>query len=224
MKNIKMVFFFFSILFTPLYSNVTGLDAQKAIQGVIESKKDTIKDEIINDVDLNKSAIDMSSMMNNVKKVVLENGMTVLVFKNTSVPKVLVQVVYDIGSYVEQEGERGLAHLIEHMIFKGTDKLAEGDIAAIANKYGATLNAFTSNDMTSYFFEVDKNNWQQFVPILADCMQNSRFDEQHLASELFTVIQELKMYKDNYQAVAWEKISELIFPSNHPISFSCYWI
>jgi zinc protease len=158
----------------------------------------------------------MDMVINNVKKIVLENGMTVLIFKNKSVPKVLVQIAYDVGSYVEQAGERGLAHLIEHMIFKGTEKLSETDISAISKKYGATNNAFTAHDKTAYFFEVDKNNWQHFVPVLADCMQNARFDEQHLASELLTVIQELKMYKDNYQSVAFNKMCELVFPAHHP--------
>jgi zinc protease len=151
-----------------------------------------------------------------VHKEILANGMHVLVFKNAAMPKVLVQIAYDVGSYVESSGERGLAHLIEHMIFKGTEKLSESDIDTIARKYGASFNAFTSLDITSYYFEADKNNWKPFVEILADCMQNARFEEQHLASELKTVIQELKMNKDNYWKMMMEKACELVFPSNHP--------
>jgi zinc protease len=155
----------------------------------------------------------------NIKKVVLDNGMTVLVYKNKATPKVLLQIAYDVGSWVEGVGERGLAHLIEHMIFKGTEKLSEGDIDAISRRYGADFNAFTSKDMTSYYFEVDKNNWQPFMPILADCMQNARFDEQHLASELMAVIQELRMYKDQHWNVMLEKASSLIYPSTFPYHY-----
>ncbi len=155
----------------------------------------------------------------NVKKVTLANGMTVLLFKSTSAPKVLVQIAYDVGSYVEDSHERGLAHLIEHMIFKGTKKLSEGDIDAIARKYGATFNAFTAMDVTSYYFETDKNNWKPFVGILADCMQNARFEEQHLASELKAVIQELRMRKDNYWSMMLDKALQTIFPANHPYHF-----
>lgn len=151
-----------------------------------------------------------------VKKIELENGMHVVLFKNTALPKVLVQIAYDVGSYVEESGERGLAHLVEHMIFKGTDTLSESDVTAIARKYGATYNAFTSYDMTSYFFEVDKNNWHPFLPILADCMQNARFDPQHLASEVKAVIQELKMYKDSPTRVMLYKALELLYPPHHP--------
>src|SRR3990172_8208409 len=147
-----------------------------------------------------------------ITKVVLENGMTVLIFKNSSIPKVLVQIAYDVGSYVESDGERGLAHLIEHMIFKGTTKMSESDIDEISRKYGASYNAFTSMDMTSYYFETNKNNWKPFMSILADCMQNARFDDQHLASELKAVIQELKMYKDDYWSMMLEKVDSLLYP------------
>lgn len=151
----------------------------------------------------------------NVKKTKLSNGMTVLVYSDHAAPKVLVQIAYDIGAYVEQAGERGMAHLIEHMIFKGTEKLSEGDIDEIARKYGASHNAFTSMDVTSYYFEANKNNWKPFIPILADCMQNARFDEQHLASELKAVIQELKMYQDDYWSIMYQKIASNLFPANH---------
>ncbi len=154
-----------------------------------------------------------------IKKVVLENGMTILAYQDASTPKVLIQIAYDIGSAVEQSHERGLAHLIEHMIFKGTDKLAEGDIDAIACKFGASFNAFTSNDVTSYYFQTNKLNWRNFADILFDCMKNARFDEQHLASELKAVVQELNMYKDQHIRAMFEKAISLAFPPNHPYHF-----
>lgn len=157
-----------------------------------------------------------SFMNNKIKKIVLDNGLTILVFQNTQTPKVLLQIAYDVGSWVEQEGERGMAHLIEHMIFKGTDKLSEGDIDSISRKYGASFNAFTGKDMTSYYFEVDKNNWHPFVGILADCMQNARFDSQHLASEFKTVMQEFRMLSDNSWRSMMAEASNIIYPSNHP--------
>jgi zinc protease len=163
-----------------------------------------------------RSKIDFTIPTDNVKKITLKNGMNVLLFKNTAVPKVLMQIAYNVGSYVEQAGERGLAHLIEHMIFKGTEKLSETDIDEISRKYGASFNAFTSHDITSYYFEVDKNNWKPFIGILADCMQNARFSEQHLSSELRTVIQELKMYKDDFWDSMINKSCELLYPSYYP--------
>lgn len=146
----------------------------------------------------------------------LANGMHVLVYRCSTMPKVLLQIAYDVGSADETSGERGLAHLIEHMIFKGTEQLSENDIEAISRKYGATFNAFTANDMTSYYFETNKDNWRPLVPVLADCMQNARFEEQHLSSELKTVIQELKMIKDDFWRSMIYKTFELLFPPFHP--------
>jgi zinc protease len=154
-----------------------------------------------------------------IKKITFENGMDVLVYQDKSIPKVLVQIAYDIGSSIEQPDERGLAHLIEHMIFKGTEKLSESDIDTIARKYGATSNAFTTKDATSYYFEVNTNNWKHFVPILADCMENARFDSQHLASEMKTVVEELEGLKDKHWNLMVEKANEFIFPSDHPYHF-----
>jgi zinc protease len=164
--------------------------------------------------------VDFDIPIENVKKVVLDNGMSVIVFQNKHVPKVLVQMAYDVGSGIEKQGERGLAHLIEHMIFKGTKKLAEGDIDSIARKYGASFNAFTGYDVTSYYFETNSSNWQPFVGILADCMQNSRFEEEHLASELKTVIQEMRMQRDDFTWVMFDKALGSLYPSNHPYQHS----
>ncbi len=154
-----------------------------------------------------------------VVKKVLPNGMTILAMQDKSIPQVLVQIAYDIGSAVEQSHERGLAHLIEHMIFKGTQQLSEGDIDAIARKFGADFNAFTSWDCTSYYFQTDNANWRHFINILFDCMKNARFDDQHLASELRAVVQELNMYKDKYIRSMQEKAFCQTFPANHPYHF-----
>jgi len=151
-----------------------------------------------------------------IRRVELDNGMTVLLCKQGTAPKVLVQIAYNVGSSIEQEGERGLAHLLEHMIFKGTKKLKEGDVDAIARKYGAEFNAFTSYDMTSYYFETDKNNWKHFVPVLADCMEHALFDDEHLSSEVKAVVQELRMYKDSDVHVMFEAAMARMFPANHP--------
>lgn len=151
-----------------------------------------------------------------IKKMVLKNGMQVLAFQNPFAPKVLVQIAYNIGSAVEDAGERGLAHLLEHLIFKGTDKLSETDIGAIARKYGARFNAFTGPDITSYYFETNKNNWQPFVELLAQCMENARFHDDFLASEVKAIIQELRMHRDNYVRLMTQKATELSFPPNHP--------
>lgn len=151
-----------------------------------------------------------------IKKKILPNGMTIIAARVAFVPKVLVQIAYDVGAAVEEQGEKGLAHLVEHMIFKGTSSLQEGAIDAIARKYGAEFNAYTSSDETSYWFEVDRENWKNFIPMFADCMKNVSFDKEHLASEVKAVIQELNMYRDKPVSRMVEIALRLGFPANHP--------
>ncbi len=155
-----------------------------------------------------------------IQKHNLANGMTVLVRPSHLIPKVSLQLWYNVGSKDEKSGEKGLAHLIEHMIFKGTEKLSESDINDITHKLSGVCNAFTSYDYTGYLFDFPTQNWRVALPIMADCMRNCTFNEQFLNSELKAVIQELKLYNDNYPSKLFETMLASIFPDHpyhHPI-------
>jgi zinc protease len=155
-----------------------------------------------------------------VFKKILLNGLTVLVDPVPTLPKVSMELLYQVGSREEESGEKGLAHLIEHMIFKGTERLSESDINVITHKLSGYTNAFTSHDATSYVFSFPAWNWKEGLVILADCMQNARFDEQMLNSELKAVIQELKMYNDRYAGTLVDQMLSLMFhdhPYHYPI-------
>lgn len=155
-----------------------------------------------------------------VQKKVLKNGMTVLVRPMHHIPKVSVQVWYNVGSKDEKSGEKGIAHLIEHMIFKGTELLSESDINTITHMLSGKTNAFTSYDYTGYLFNMPTHHWKQVLPILADCMSNVSFKDDQLNSEMKAVIQELKMYRDSYQRALIEEMMPAIFPDHpyhHPI-------
>lgn len=157
---------------------------------------------------------------NTVYKKTLNNGLTVLVHPDHVVPKVSVQLWYHVGSKDEKTGEKGIAHLIEHMIFKGTEKLSESDINEITHKLSGYCNAFTSYDYTGYLFDLPEHNWRYALDIMSDCMRNCTFKEEHLNSELKAVIQELKMYKDKYTSDLVEKMIEVLFvghPYTNPI-------
>lgn len=157
---------------------------------------------------------------NKVAKKILNNGLTVLVLPNSNIPKVSVQLWYNVGSKDEQSGQKGIAHLLEHMIFKGTKKLSESDINMITNKLSGYCNAFTSYDYTGYMFDFPTQHWHEALPMLADCMQNCTMKEELLNSELKAVIQELKMYKDNYSSTIVDDLICAMFPGHpyqHPI-------
>ncbi len=148
----------------------------------------------------------------------LSNGMTVLTLPQFRIPKVSLQLWYRVGSKDESSREKGIAHLIEHMIFKGTTTLSESDINLITHKLAGYCNAFTSHDYTGYMFELPSTNWDKALPIMADCMVNCTFKEDLLNAELKAVIQELKMYKDDYGSILIEKLMGSLF-SDHPYRY-----
>jgi len=153
-----------------------------------------------------------------VVKKTLKNGMTILVRPTHTIPKVSLQIWYNVGSKDEKTGEKGLAHLIEHMIFKGTEKLSESDINDLTHKLSGVCNAFTSYDYTGYRFDMPTQNWKEMLPVIADCMVNCSFKEDHLASEMKAVIQELKMGRDNYIGTLIKDMLAAIFP-DHPYHY-----
>jgi zinc protease len=153
-----------------------------------------------------------------VFKHVLENGLTILVCPVPGQQNVSCNIAYNVGSKDERSGEKGLAHFIEHMIFKGTDKLSESDIAALTHLYSGDSNAATSFDMTHYFFSLPPENYKEAFAILADCMENCRFDADILNAELKAVIQEMKKNRDDYQRTLIQKMITAIFP-DHPYHY-----
>ncbi len=156
--------------------------------------------------------------MQSVSKHVLSNGLTILIYPVHTIPKVAIQLWYNVGSKDEKDGQRGLAHLLEHMIFKGTDILSESDINLISHKLSGNCNAFTSHDYTGYLFDFPKQNWNVALPLLANCMRNCSFKEDLLNAELKAVIQELKMYKDDYYTSLCEEMISALF-ADHPYHY-----
>ncbi len=151
---------------------------------------------------------------------VFVNGLTVLVLENHKIPSVSMEMWYRVGSINEGSKEKGLAHLIEHMWFKGTKKLSESDINEITHSCSGYTNAFTMQDATGYIFTFPSQHWKVGVEILADCMTNCRFDEQMLNSELKAVIQELKKGEDDYVRTLYYDMLSLVYqdhPYGHPI-------
>lgn len=160
----------------------------------------------------------MTSLWLNVKKKVLSNGLTIIAVAHRQIPKVSLQLWYNVGSKDEKTGEKGIAHLIEHMIFKGTEKLSESDINLIVHKLSGSCNAFTSHDYTGYLFDMPAHHWHEALAIMADCMRNCTFKQEFLNSELKAVIQELKMYNDDYTSTLIEKMTGVIF-GDHPYHY-----
>lgn len=148
----------------------------------------------------------------------LENGLKVLIQKSKNTNNVAIQLYYNVGSKDEKDHEKGLAHLLEHMIFKGTQKLSEVDITLATDKLSGWCNANTSLDRTCYEFNLPKRHWHEAIPILADCMTNCTFKDDHLNSEFKAVIQELKMGRDDFGRSMFLELMSISFP-DHPYHF-----
>lgn len=148
----------------------------------------------------------------------LPNGLRIILSPGHHVPKVSTQLWYNVGSAHEKTGERGLAHLLEHMTFKGTARLSESDINTITSLYAGYSNAFTSYDYTSYVYDFPSSCWTISLELLADCMSNCTFKEDLLAAEKKAVIQELRMYQDSFETILLEAMSAGIF-SDHPYHY-----
>lgn len=153
-----------------------------------------------------------------VIKHVLDNGFTVLIRPVDTRQKVAIQLIYGVGSKHEGSSERGIAHLIEHMLFKGTEKLSESDIWLITDKFSGYVNAVTSYDWTKMEFRLPISAWKIALPILADCMTNCTFKQELLNSELKAVVQELKMYRDDFPRTLFIEILSAMYP-DHPYHF-----
>jgi zinc protease len=153
-----------------------------------------------------------------IVKYRLENGLIILVYPMPTVAKVSLQVWYAVGSKHERFGQKGLAHLLEHMVFKGTQRLSEVDITHITGKFSGYCNAFTSQDYTTYIFDFPSNQWTIGLDLLADCMRNCTFKPDLLNSELGAVVQELKLYRDAYDSTLEEELMALMF-AGHPYHY-----
>lgn len=160
------------------------------------------------------------SKKNSVK--VLPNGLTIVCHEIPDCYKVYVGITYNVGAKNEETPQEfGFAHAIEHMIFKGTKKMSETDMQAIVEKFGVGgigrgYNAFTSYDTTHYYFLSDKNNWPMMMNILADSMANASFKEEHFASEVKAIFQEIKMNKANPVKSTFNAARKMLFHTQHP--------
>lgn len=147
-----------------------------------------------------------------VKKTVLANGMTVLTKEVRNAPVVTVQVWYKIGSRNEAPGVNGIAHQLEHMLFKGT-KDRPIQFGRLFAALGSNFNAFTSYDQTAYFGTVEKNKLTSLLTLEADRMQNSTIDTEKLTGEKRVVISELQGYENNPNYRLDRAVKRAAFPN-----------
>lgn len=127
----------------------------------------------------------------------LQNGMDVVVIPDHRAPVVTHMVWYRVGAADEKPGKSGIAHFLEHLMFKGTDEIPPGEFSKIISRNGGQDNAFTGQDMTAYFQRVSKDRLPLVMKMEADRMTNLRLTENDVVTERKVILEERRSRVDN---------------------------
>ncbi len=142
----------------------------------------------------------------------LANGLRVASDRMDGVETVSLGLWVGVGARNETKAQNGVSHLLEHMAFKGTQKRSARDIAEEIEAVGGHLNAYTTRESTAFYAKVLKEHVPLAIDILADILQNSRFDEGELARERDVVLQEIGQAQDTPDDVVFDHFQETAYP------------
>src|SRR5262245_45328577 len=157
-----------------------------------------------------------SPAVSGVNEFKLDNGLQVVVVPDHRSPVVTHYVWYRAGSADEPTGVSGVAHFLEHLMFKSTDKIASGEFSRTVARLGGQDNAFTTHDMTGYFQRISKQRLQTVMEMEADRMQNLRLTEREVATERDVILEERRSRTENNPSgILAEQMSASLY-QNHP--------
>jgi zinc protease len=160
-------------------------------------------------------AADQPSLPGRPRLEHLDNGLTVCVLENRQAPIVTSALFYKVGTRDEPAGQGGIAHFLEHMMFKGSAGYGPGEIDRKTQALGGSNNAFTSHDTTGYYFNFAADRWAEALTIEADRMAALTLDPEQVASERQVILEEIAMYdSEPWDALEMEVQAGLFLP--HP--------
>lgn len=146
----------------------------------------------------------------------LANGMEVVVVPDNRAPVVTHMVWYRVGAADEPPGVSGIAHFLEHLMFKSTDKIPNGEFSKIVSRLGGQDNAFTAQDVTAYFQRVSKDRLPRVMEMEADRMVNLKLDEKEVLTERDVILEERRSrVENNPNAILDEQMSAALYLA-HP--------
>lgn len=153
-----------------------------------------------------------------IKSTVLDNGLKVIVCEKNTNQMAQVEVWYRVGSKDEWDGVRGMAHMFEHMMFRGSRNFSgEGDIyIKLIEKMGGNVNAYTTFDRTVYHQEVQSQHVDKVLEMEADRMANLILDQKVLDTEREVVGEELRLGQNNWYQRMMSERYKYLYPKNHP--------
>jgi len=150
------------------------------------------------------------------KSITLPNAMQVVVVENPRTPAVTHMVWYRVGAADEAIGHSGLAHYLEHLMFKGSKLVPDGDFSQKVKSWGGNDNAFTSWDFTAYFQTVPKDKLQNVMLMEADRMQHLIFTDEEALTERDVIIQERRQRTDSNPSAQLSEAMRAALFTNHP--------
>jgi zinc protease len=143
----------------------------------------------------------------------LDNGLTVALVENRQAPLVTSALFYRAGTRDEPAGHGGVAHFLEHMMFKGSARYGPGEIDRRTQALGGVNNAFTSHDVTAYYFNFASDRWAEALAIEADRMGTLTLDPEEVGSERQVILEEIAMYdSEPWDALEMEVQKRLFAP------------
>lgn len=146
---------------------------------------------------------------------VLDNGLKVVVREDHRAPVVVSQLWYKVGSSYESPGQTGLSHALEHMMFKGSRKLAAGEASRILRELGAEENAFTSDDYTAYYQVLARDRLAVAFELEADRLASLKLPADEFAREIEVIKEERRLRTDDKpSALAFERFKAMAYPAS----------
>lgn len=162
-----------------------------------------------------------TALAQQAKEFTLNNGMKVIVKEDKRAPTVAHMLWYRVGSMDEVSGTTGVAHVLEHMMFKGTKKLKPGEFSARVAALGGRENAFTSKDYTGYFQQIEKSRLNEVMALEADRLANLVYSKEEFEKEIRVVMEERRLRtEDQPIQLLYEALNATAYfahPYRHPI-------
>jgi len=153
-----------------------------------------------------------AGLRDQVFETTLPNGLKVILLENPKAPLVTFQIWYRVGSRNEECGKTGLSHVLEHMMFKGTEKVSAEEFLRAIQENGGNFNAFTSYDYTGYFENLSSDRIQVAIDLESDRMQNLILRQEDFRTERMVVVEERRLRtEDNPQAFLLEQMMATAF-------------
>ncbi len=148
----------------------------------------------------------------------LDNGMQVVVVENRRAPVVVHMVWYKVGAADEPPGKSGIAHFLEHLLFKATDELEAGELSETVNRNGGSDNAFTAQDYTGYFQRIASDRLELVMSMEASRMDGLRLVPEDIGTERDVVIEERNQRVENDPGALFSEQMRAAQYLNHPYS------